>query len=192
MESVSDVYTLYLLGFGRLGFHLPTSMASGGFFCLRCVVSGGCVDGCCFICGGVTGFGAAAGGSFFIIFGDGSVSVYLMFFCEGGSLEHPCRWIACSGCWDPQRWWTILPVAGFMAGDGRFLLPLLLCQGDGRYSFSRIDTLGVPGVGSCGNTKAWSPLARWEADLARSWRLSPADGTKDDGGGALEDGSCVL
>lgn len=111
---------------------------------------------------------------------------------KGGSLEHPCRWIACSGCWDPQRWWTILPVAGFMAGDGRFLLPLLLCQGDGRYLFNGIDTLGVPGVGSCGNTKAWSPLARWEADLARSWCLSPADGTKDDGGGAMEDGGCVL
>ena len=80
-----------------------------------------------------------------------------------------------------------------MAGDGGLLLPLSLCQGDGRHSFNEIDTLGVPGVGSCGKSKAWSPLARWEMDLAWSWRWPPADGTEDDGGDTQEeDGGCLL
>ena len=79
---MSGVYTLYLLGFGRLGFHLPTPMVSSGFFCLCCVVSGDGVDGCYLVGGGAAGFGAVTGGSFFFIFGDGSVSIYLLFFCE--------------------------------------------------------------------------------------------------------------
>ena len=79
---MSGVYTLYLLGFGRLGFHLPTPIVSSGFFCLCCVVSGDGVDGCYLVGGGAAGFRAATGASFFIIFGDGSVSIYLLFFCE--------------------------------------------------------------------------------------------------------------
>ena len=112
---------------------------------------------------------------------------------KGGRLWCPLG-VACLDCWFSRRWGTLLPVAGLPAGDGGSALPLPASQGDGRGSFSGIDVSGgAPGAGSCGFTKAfWSPLARWEVDLLRPWRLSPATaiGAEDDGIDALEFGGC--
>lgn len=71
------------------------------------------MDGCCFICGGVIGFGAAAGGSFFIIFGDGSVSVYLLFFCER------------VGVWSIPEGGLLVRVAGTLSDGGLFFRSLV-------------------------------------------------------------------
>ena len=92
--------------------------------------------------------------------------------------------MVCSCCWVPRRRWTPFPVAGPPAGDGGFL-PLPFQQGDGRFSFIEIDSLGVLGDGACGSFKVWSPLPEGEVDLDRCGGSSggelEADEEEDEG-----------
>ena len=86
-------------------------------FCPRCFFSGGRGDGCCFDNGACVP----------LVYGQDSVSVFLLLLCERvGVCSIPMGgWLV----WVAWRRRTSLPVVGLLAGDGGTGVPLLFCQG---------------------------------------------------------------